>query len=50
MNKIEMYDVRVKSDFLIGIERRMIHTKVDEKMKAWEINQIVPMLKMKNWK
>lgn len=42
MNGMEPNGIRVKSDFLLGIERRFIQTKVDEKMKVWEQNLLVP--------
>lgn len=42
MNAMEPSRIRVKSDFLLNIERQMIKTKVDEKMKAWELSQLIP--------
>lgn len=42
MNAMEPSRIRVKSDFLLNIERRIVEDKVDEKMKAWELSQLIP--------
>lgn len=42
MNGMEPSRIRVKSDFLLGIESRIIQKKVDEKMNVWELSQLVP--------
>jgi len=41
MNAMEPSRIRVKSDFLLNIERRIVEDKVDEKMKAWQLSQLI---------